>query len=229
MKDFFQRNKVFIIITFITCALIAGGTFLMSGNGNSDKNKEIVLSTTLVPEDAFKTSGFVDGNYVAASASATVTLVEFGDYVCPACGVYAPYIKQLLTDYPGKITYVFRNYPLSYHSNATEASYAALAAGLQGKYWEMHEKIYETQSNWSEISDPKSVFSEYVKELNLDVNQFLIDIDSQSVKDIVVRDTNDGNTVKLKETPTFYINGEKVTNLSGPEDLQNLLKSKIVE
>jgi len=190
---------------------------MTKGNPPGAPTDNKVDTSKLVSPNSYITSGFSDGNYLPATPSATTTLVEFGDYECPACGVYAPYVKQLLTDFSGKINFVFRNYPLSQHSNALVSAYAVEAAGLQGKYWQMHEKIYATQNDWVNLGDPKSVFVSDAKELGLDTNKFSTDMNSSQVKDIVQADVNDGNTVGLTETPTFYLNNLKI-NLTGSYD-----------
>jgi protein-disulfide isomerase len=217
MKEFFQKNKTFIIFGFITLVIFVGGIFLFTKGGNTNVSTKVVNSSLLIPQNAVGTSGFVNGNYLPASTSATVTLVEFGDYECPACGVYSPLVKQLLTEFTGKINYVFRNYPLPQHKNAPITSYAVEAAGLQGKYWEMHEKIYASQADWSNLSDPKDLLIGYAKDFGLDVVKFASDLSSQTVKDKVQNDTNDGNTIGITETPTFYLNGQKIT-LGGSYD-----------
>jgi protein-disulfide isomerase len=197
---------------------------MTKGNPPTTPADNKVDTSKLVSPNSYMTSGFVDGNYLPATPSATTTLVEFGDYECPACGVYAPYVKQLLTDFSGKITYVFRNYPLPQHSNALAAAYAVEAAGLQGKYWQMHEKVYATQSDWVNLSDPKSVFVSDAQSLGLDTNKFTTDMNSSQIKDIVQADVSDGNTVGLTETPTFYLNNLKI-NLTGSYDqFKNLIQ-----
>jgi len=230
MKDFIIRNKVSIITLLVTFAVIIGGVFLIGGkNSSTQKDGNVVDVSILVPDDVFKTSGFVNGNYIPASPSATVTLVEFGDYVCPACGVYAPYVKQVLSDYSGKITYVFRNFPLSYHTNAPLASYVAEASGIQGKYWEMHEQLYSTQADWSNLDNPMDLFISYAKELNLNIDKFSIDINSDEIKQIIKRDTEDGNKVKLSGTPTFYINGIEMKITGDPKQLSDLIQKELAK
>jgi len=228
MKDFIVRNKVFIIVLLVTCALIVGGIFLMSGKGStSSSNQPIINSSILLPDGVNKTSGYVNGVYLPASPSATVALVEFGDYVCPACKTYSPIIKQLLTGFAGQITYSFRNYPLSYHTNAPAASYAVEAAGLQGKYYEMQEKMYSSQDNWVNSSDPTNIFIDYAKGLGLNIDQFTTDMQSKNVKDIVQKDTENGNFVRINETPTFYFNGIKISLTGDPNQIKNLIEAEL--
>lgn len=230
MREFFQRNKVYIIVALVTIIFIAGGVLLMGGKGNSDSvSTNTISSSILVPAGAIITSGFVNGIYLPANPSAKVTLVEFGDYECPGCSIYSAYIKGLLTEFNGKINYVFRNYPLSQHNNALIASYAVEVAGIQGKYWEMHEKIYATQADWSSLPDPTSTFRQYASDLSLNLDQFASDMNSQKVKDIVQSDINDGNKVGLTSTPTFYINGAEISLNGDPTQLRNLITSDLAK
>ena len=211
------KDKGLIIGIIATVILIAGGVFLMSrgSTGTAPGNGTKINSEILSPQGAYVTGGIANGSYLAASSSAKITLVEFGDYQCPACIEYHPLVKQLLSEYAGQINYVFRNFPLSQHVNAPASAYAAEAAGLQGKYWQMHDKIYESTGDWVALADPKSVFIGYAGLLGLDVKKFTSDIDSSDVKKKVQSDMNDGKVINLSETPTFYIDGVKIKNLTG--------------
>jgi len=223
--DFFKRNKVFITIVSATIILFAGGIFLMTRGSPAPLAPDNKADTSrLISPNSYETSGFVDGNYLPATASATTTLVEFGDYECPACGVYAPYVKQLLTDFAGKITFVFRNYPLPQHKNALISAYAVEAAGLQGKYWQMHEKMYATQNDWVNLNDPKNTFVGYAQNLGLNVDKFTADMDSSQIKDLVQSDMSDGNAVGLTETPTFYLNNLKINITGSYDQFKNLIQ-----
>ena len=228
MKDFFQRNKTFIVIGLVTLIIFIGGVFLFSKGSNSTVSNTKVNSSLLIPQNAIATSGFANGIYLPATTSATVTLVEFGDYECPACGVYSPLVKQLLTEFAGKVTYVFRNYPLAQHKNAPITSYAVEAASLQVKYWEMHEKVYATQSEWSNLSDPKDLLIGYAKDFGMDTTKFTSDLTSTSVKDKVKSDTNDGNTIGITQTPTFYLNGQKITLEGSYDQLRSLVQNALL-
>lgn len=223
------KNKGLILGIIATIILIAGGVFLMSKGspGPATTTGTTVSSSILVPKDSNITGGIENGNYLPASSSAKLTLVEFGDYECPACGVYSGFVKRLITEMPGKINVVFRSYPLPQHANAMISSQAAEAAGLQGKFWQMHDKLYETQGNWSTNSDAKSIFVDYAKELGLDVNKFTTDIELQSIKDKIQNDKKDGDTVNLTETPTFYLNGVKITLTGNYEDLKKLVSGQL--
>lgn len=153
---------------------------------------------------------------------AKVTLVEFGDFQCPACGTVHPVLKQVLVDYAGKIQFVFRHFPLSIHANAQLAARAAEAAGSQGKFWEMHDYLYEHQNDWSFQLKPEAKFAEYARQLGLDLDKFKADTTSTSLADKIGNDMGDGEALGVNATPTIYLNGTKVEN---PTDA--VLRAKI--
>jgi len=219
------KDKGLVIGIIATIVLIAGGVFLMTRGAPS--TKKAISSEILVPANEYVTGGVENGTYLPASSSAKVTLVEFGDYQCPACIEYHPFVKRLLAEFPGKVNYVFRNFPLSQHANAPISAYAAEAAGLQGKYWQMHDKIYESTGEWVESGDAKSILIGYAASMGLDVKKFTADIDSNDVKDKVRSDTNDGNLVKLDATPTFYLNGIKINVTGSYESFKSLITSEL--
>jgi len=216
MKDFVLRNKVFIGVILATFILLFGGVFLFSRNDPSGDSKKIA-DTILVPKDSYKFT----------NASTPLTLVEFGDYQCPACGAYHPLVQKLLEDFSGKLNFVFRHFPLSQHANAPISSYAVEASGLQGKFWEMHDKIYETQGAWSGSADARSIFVGYAKDLGLNVEKFKIDIDSKAVKDKISRDMADGNLINIDSTPTFFLNGEKIKLAGNYEELKKMVQDAL--
>lgn len=165
---------------------------------------------------------------VYGSQEQKVVLIEYGDYQCPACGnVYQP-IKDLALKYQDKLTFIFRNYPLTtIHPNALASSTAAEAAGQQGKFWEMHDLLYETQSAWSSLdaSQRGAVFESYASQLGLDINKYKQDLNSKDISDKINRDRNTGQaTYNADSTPTFIINGQKYT-ASAATDTDALTKA----
>lgn len=229
---FMFKDKGLVLGVLATILILVGGVFLFGKSGSSVTSGSKVSDEILTPAGVEKTGGFVNGNYLPASSTATVTLVEFGDYQCPACGAYHPLVKRLLTDFSGKINFVFRDFPLSQHANASITSNAVEAAGLQGKYWQMHDKIYENQSEWSNSTDAMTILIGYAKNLGLNVEQFGKDIDSPAVKDKVQKGISDGNLAGINATPTFFVNGLKLDNPGSYDEFkktiqQALDKSKI--
>ena len=163
-------------------------------------------------------------DWVKGSRAASVVLVEYSDFQCPACGAYYPIVKRVSEEYGDRIAIVYRNFPLTtIHKNAQRAAYAAEAAGEQGKFWEMHDKLFEGQKDWSEGGDPQKFFDAYATALDLDVERFKKDMDSQSVKDKVASDAESAERFEVQGTPTFFLNGKKLDSLRGFDDFKEVI------
>lgn len=208
-----SETKLFSGIILATVVIIVGAAFVFSRPTNTPP----VDPTLLVKEDSYKTS----------SASAAVTLVNFGDFQCPACGAYYTVVKQLESKYKDSLTVVFRHFPLNIHPNAVPAALAAEAAGKQGKFWEMHDKLYETQSEWSEEKKATDMFATYAKELGLDVELFKKDSSDPEVQKKINRDVSDGNALGINSTPSFYVNNVKIANPASPADFDAIIRTAI--
>lgn len=194
-----NETKILAGIGIVTLILIVGAAFLL---GNPQKTEQETVKAdgkTLVKENSQK----------LGSSSAKVTLVEFGDYQCPACGAVHPVTKQLIEEYEGKLQFVYRHFPLPMHKNAVVAAQAAEAAGEQGKYFEMHDMLFENQEAWSEDNEPVKIFATYAEKLELDVSKFTDSIAKKVSVEKINADTDDGIRLGVNSTPTFFINGEK--------------------
>ena len=136
--------------------------------------------------------------------SSPIVLVEFGDYQCPHCGYAFPLVKKLLKERGEDFLFVFRNFPLQeVHPAAFMAATAAEAAGKQGRFWEMHDMIFENQKHLHGNS-----FLNFSNQLGLDAIQFAEDLEDQSIKMKVESDFESGIRSGVNGTPTFFINGE---------------------
>jgi len=168
-------------------------------------------------------------NHVMGTTKNNVTLLEYGDYQCPACGSYYPIVKQVVNEYQDRIQFQFRNLPLSQiHQNAFAGARAAEAAALQNKFWEMHDTLYENQAIWGESNSPKSFFDSYAKQLGLNVGQFDTDFASQHVNDLINADLNAFNkTGAPTGTPTFFLNGKQVNPGASVKDFEALLNQAL--
>jgi protein-disulfide isomerase len=143
--------------------------------------------------------------------TASVVLVEFGDFECPHCGHAHPLLKQLLEEMGDSFQLVFRNFPLQEsHPHAHMAALAAEAAGKQGKYWEMHDLIYENQDKLG-----AHFLLDLAKELNLDLHQFGADWKSEEIVNKVENDFESGVRSGVNGTPTFFLNGSLLTTYDG--------------
>lgn len=154
-------------------------------------------------------------NHVEGQNAKGVTLVEWGDYQCPICEVYYLPLKQAVSQYLPDIHFQFSNLPLSPnpHPNAFAAARAAEAAGLQNKYWEMHDKLYENQNDWAGAPNPQTQFNTYAQQIGLNVDQFKQDYASTKVNDAINADLAAfDKTGRQKATPTFFLNGRYISN-----------------
>jgi protein-disulfide isomerase len=169
-----------------------------------------------------------------------VTLVEYGDYECPYCGEYFPIVKQIETEYSNQITFQFRNFPLtSIHPNAFAGARAAEAAALQGKFWQMHDLLYEqneiyyesnqTTSNWVGASNPQTFFDQYATQLGLNIAKFNQDYSSNQVNETINADMAEGNKLGIDATPTFFIDGKQISVGESVTEFQTLINAAIAK
>jgi protein-disulfide isomerase len=143
-------------------------------------------------------------NHTVGGGSTGVVFVEYADFECPACYRFYPVIEQVKEKYKDEITFQFRHFPLvEIHQNALLASRASEAAAKQNKFWEMYNKLFTNQPQWSTLSDPTSTFESYAKELGLDTNQFLTDLKGEETNRIVQADRNSAKEQGFSSTPTF--------------------------
>lgn len=153
------------------------------------------------------------GDHTMGSESKKIIFVEYGDYQCPGCeGAYSN-VKSLMEEYKDDVTLVFRNFPLtSIHPNARAAAGVAEAAGLQGKFWEMHDMLYGNQSDWDSLDTTKrtDMFNNYASIIGLDVEKFKTDVAAKPVTQKINFDLALGKSVKVTGTPSFFLNGEMV-------------------
>lgn len=150
---------------------------------------------------------------VYGKRDAKVVLIEYGDFACPGCANAFPDVSKIKEEYKDNLAFVFRNLPLtSIHPNALAAATAAEAAGQQGKFFEMHDKLYQNQTNWDRISaDQRSgVFEGYARELSLNIDRYRSDVTSDAVKQKIERDRALARKAQADATPTFILNGQKL-------------------
>ncbi len=211
-----MNNRFLITLLILTTIIV--GIFIFSKKDNKD-------STT--------TKNIQPTNHIKGQGKSGVTLVEYGDFQCPACYQYEPMVRQIVDKYIDQITFQFRNFPLSsIHPNAFAASRAAEAADKQGKFWEMHDKLYETQdpsgkSSWNASSNPSTFFHQFAKDLGLDVEKFKADYASEQINSLINADLTEGKKIPVEGTPTFQLNGVKIENPRSFEDFAKLIDEAI--
>ena len=151
-------------------------------------------------------------NHVEGLGQKGVTLIEYGDYECPICELYYQPVKQVQAQFNNQIFFQFRNLPLSQvHPNAFAGARAAEAASLQGKFWQMHDALYDNQTAWVSLANPQSAFDAYGKKLGLNISQFDSDYASSKVNDTINADLDAfSKTGQQMSTPTFFLDGTYV-------------------
>ena len=162
-----------------------------------------------------------DRDHVQGNAKAHIELVEYGDYQCTHCGHAHPIVKDIQKRMGDKLKFFFRNFPLAeIHPDATHAAIATEAAAAQGKFWEMHDIVFEHQRNLSDASLVK-----LAKQIGLDIAQFEKDFDNQETQDKVANDFESGVRSGVNGTPTFFVNGTKYNGSWEDESLLEYLQS----
>lgn len=149
-------------------------------------------------------------NHTFGNGSTGVTLVEYGDFQCPGCGQYFPILAQVKEIYKDHITFQFRHFPLeSIHKNARAAARAAEAAHMQGKFWEMHDYLFQNQAAWQDTSDPVSLFKSYAAAIGItDAEKFETDFRSAEANGVITADLSEGRALGVSSTPSFVLNGK---------------------
>lgn len=198
-----QKSLVIWLVGIGVLILVVIGV-AFAASRKDDKGKDVAQkqqgSVTVLPSDHSK------GNQ-----NAKITLIEYSDFQCPACGVYYPLVKQVYLDYKDSLILVSRNFPLKQlHKNAENAAHAAEAAAQQGKFWEMHDLLFERQKEWSDQADVKKIFVQYAKELKLDSQKFENDFSSREVQKKIDADYESGMKAGVNATPSFFLNGKKI-------------------
>jgi protein-disulfide isomerase len=172
-------------------------------------------------------------DHIEGKTDSKVVLIEYGDYQCPSCGSAYPNVNTLMNEYSDRVALIFRNFPLtSIHPNAKVAAASAEAAGLQGKYWEMHNVLYENQKSWETLDATKRVdaFVGYANQLGLDTTKFKTDLSSTDINKKITYDMTLGKANGVDATPTFFLNGKKLDEATAGGIVQGdlkLVKAKI--
>lgn len=149
--------------------------------------------------------------HTMGSVTAPVKLEEFGDFECPPCGQFHPVLKKMHEEFGDRLLVTFREFPLTaMHPHAVSAASAAEAAGLQGKFWEMHHMLYDNQKTWHEQFDVRPTFEGYAKQIGIDVERFKREINSDLVARRITEDGKRARSLNVGGTPTLFMNGREM-------------------
>ncbi|MDO8435466.1 MAG: thioredoxin domain-containing protein [bacterium] len=164
-------------------------------------------------------------DWTKGPADARVTLIEYSDLQCPACGFFYPIVKQVSTEYGDRVRFAYRHFPLrQIHKNAELAARATEAAGKQGKFWEMHDLLFEKQSSWAQELAPTLLFMNYATSIGLDGEKFLSDFVLPEVRANVESDYQSGLDAKVEGTPTFFLNGFRISNPQSYDEFKSVIE-----
>jgi len=199
-----KRNLPLLIIAGVLLAAIAAGAVLYRRMKPAPQQPAPQKSTHTVAPGA-------DPPRARGQMSAPVMIEEFGDFECPPCGILHPILKEIEKEYGEKLVVVFRHNPLpQIHKHAYDAARAAEAAGMQGKFWEMHDKLYEKQNEWNVAPDPRALFTGYAKDLGIDADRFARDMTAEIVTARVTLDMRRGRSLGVTGTPTLFVEGRQL-------------------
>ena len=197
-----KRYLPFVIVALVALATIGSGAMLYRAK------RPHVLS---IPENkTLSAKSDAESLHIRGNPDAPVTLEEYGDFQCPPCSMFAAFLGQLENEYDSRLRVVFRNFPLAMHEHAREAALAAEAAGLQGRFWQMHDVLYREQTVWSKAPNTRELFESYAGTIGLNLDQFRKDMDSEKAKERVDSDHARGDSLGIKVTPTLFINDQPV-------------------
>jgi protein-disulfide isomerase len=209
------RNKLVTILVIVGLAALGWWWW--------NSSAPLPAEQTAKPVDEIMSEDWVLGN-----PDASVILMEYSDFQCPACAAYRSLIEALHEQYPEQLAIVFRHFPLkSIHPQATLAAQAAEAAGLQGQFWEMHDVLFDEQAAWAGKRNAEAMFMDYAKELGLDENRFREDMKSEAVRNAVETDYRSAMQLRLNSTPSFFLNGERIANPQGVGPFLELIEAQI--
>ena len=215
------------IIFAVICFVLLGG--LVLNKKSSDTNVDKMDPAKVVTSDSKNTQ---IPDHVFGTTSKKVVMFEYGDFQCPGCGSLYPSLHPIKEKYKDQLTFIFRNFPLtSIHPNALAAATAAEAAGLQGKWWEYHDKLYENQDAWTSADTDKrtGIFIAYAKELGLDTTQFKKDLENTKISNKIDRDQALGKKIGATSTPTLVLDGKTLSQdqWSTPQKLEATIVNAI--
>jgi len=200
MKKFFP---LVLILGILMVAVIGGFALYKVQQQNqqpSDNNNKPLVRASI--------SQGATPPHVRGDSNAPVVLEEFGDFQCPVCARFYKDLKQVESEYGSKLCVIFRQYPIQQmHPHALEAARAAEAAGLQNRFWEMHDLLYENQDTWVKENDTRPSFIGYAKSLGLDVQRFNSDFDGNITASRTQDDLRRAREMGVTGTPTIFING----------------------
>ena len=229
-----KRLLPFIIILAVLGVAVGSALYMTRSkpattNPPANPGPQSTASNAPTPAPVRTSVPGADPPHTLGPANAAVKIEEFGDFECPPCGMFHPILKQMFQEFGDKIQITFREFPLvPPHQHALAAASAAEAAGMQGKFWEMHGMIFEHQKEWKVAFDVRPIFEGYAKEIGLDVERYKRDVQSDRVEQRIFLDGKRGHSMGVNSTPTVFMNGREVPFEQLPaEKLRVLIQNEL--
>lgn len=223
-----KRTLPFIIILAVLALAIGSVWYLTRSASRSTTSAGLSSSagSAVGPTQAVALKGVpgAEPAYTLGPPNAPAHIEEFGDYQCPPCCMFHPILQQMRKEFGDRLRITFREFSLTQnHQHALAAASAAEAAGLQGRFWEMHDLLYEHQNDWKDKFDVRPIFDGYAKEIGLDMERYKRDMASEVVAQRIFLDGKRGHSLGVKGTPTVFLNGREVPFESLPADKLRVL------
>jgi protein-disulfide isomerase len=190
----------------------------------------LVVTPTTPSNQPLKVAAVAKRDIAVGKKDAKVTLIEYSDFQCPACASYHPIVNQILSAYKDKILFVYRMFPLTnVHPNSHISAQAAYAASRQDKFFAMADLLFNKQTEWAGLQDPTTAFTDYAKMLNLNISKFKSDMNSKEAVDYVNASEKQALDEGLNATPTFILNGTKITNPDNFDGFKKLIDNELAQ
>lgn len=221
-----MSGKSWAIFIAIVAAIIGGMVYTSSQNKLNVDDIDNDAANKLISADE-RTGGIAE--HTIGNKDADIVVVEYADFQCPGCSTAAPIAKDAIEKYEDDVLLIFRHFPISsIHPNARSASAATLAADAQGKFWEMHDLIFENQDAWSnaQLQERNEFFNNYAKQLDLDIDKFNEDMSSKEVEKKINFDVAIARAKDVTGTPAFFLNGEPINHSEIESKIKEAIENK---
>jgi protein-disulfide isomerase len=224
-----KRALPFLIIAVVLVAAVAVAWSLKQTSVERPLPTAMPNSSSSSATPARSIHPGADQPHAIGLATAPVTLEEFGDFQCPPCGMLHPILKDMEKEFGDRLRVIFRELPLvPAHAHALSAARAAEAAGLQGKFWEMHGMLFENQKTWKDAFDVRPIFEGYATKIGLDLDRYRRDLNSEIVEQRIFLDGKRAHSLGVTGTPTVFMNGREVPFESlAPDKLRVIINSEL--
>ena len=225
-----RRILPIVIILAVLGIALGAGWYLTRPAVVSTQTVPVVSSASPAATPSGPVEPGADPPHAIGPPTAPVTLEEFGDFECPPCAVLHPVLETIEHEFGDRVRIIFRELPLvPTHAHALAAARAAEAAGLQGKFWEMHDLLYETQRAWKDAFDVRPIFEGYATRIGLDLDRFVRDSKGEMAERRIFLDGKRAHSLGVKGTPTVFLNGRELPFESlAPDRLRTLINVELV-